>query len=417
MDKSSLLAIKGGKRVRENSFAPWPAYDSSHYEEISRMMIDSKLWRGIGMPACWTGKESENIAEKFESLMSSYIEAPYLFCVNSGTTALEIALQTLNLSRGDEVIVTPYSYFASASAIKRAGATPVFADISHQTLNMDVQSVEKLITERTKALIVVHFGGIPAPMGRILNLAQKHNLRVIEDCAHALTAKWHGKNVGTIGDIGCFSFQGTKLLTAGEGGALSTCSEEYAKIMYSLHNGGRDLLKEKSDFHALLGGNYRISEIQAALLYLGWDLFLKQEKRRKENVLYFYKQLNKIEGFHLVETEESHIDRNYYIISLYYRKEFFQGLSRKRFVTLLNSEGIPCTTGYRYPLYQYPVLLDKKEDLEKYRSLCPVTEKVVSSVIWFDHTLFIGTKKDVDHILEAILKVKNNVEQILPRKK
>jgi len=196
------------------------------------------LWRGLETPKFWDNKRSINISETFEQAFSNYIGSKFVFSLNSGTTALTIACKAL-VKKEDEVIVTPYSYFASASSIKEVGATAVFADICPDTLNIDIQSVEQKITDKTKALMIVHFGGIPVEMTPFYQIAQKYDLAIIEDCAHVINAKWNNRNVGTLGTVGCFSFQGTKLITAGEGGAIACNDRALANTMFSLHNAGR----------------------------------------------------------------------------------------------------------------------------------------------------------------------------------
>jgi len=412
MVNKSILAIKGGTKIRNKPFNNWPALKEKELEQIFKKIKNKALWRGLETPKFWDNKSTVNISETFEHSLSNYIGSKFVFSLNSGTTALIIACKALRLREEDEVIVSPYTYFASASSIKEAGATPVFADISPDTLNMDINSVKQKITKKTKALMIVHFGGIPVEMDSIYQIAQKYDLAIIEDCAHVINAKWNKKNVGTLGTIGCFSFQGTKLITAGEGGAIACDDRELANTMFSLHNGGR--IDSSAYKHELLGGNYRISEIQSALLMVGWESFFEQEKIRKINAEYFYEKISELDGVTVINSNNQKIDRNYYIIAIRYNSLYFEGLTKKRFIFALNAEGIPCSSGYENGLYKNPLFFHNDSECD---NVYPETEKACDEIIWFPHHLFLGKKEDMDDIINAIYKIKENVRQILPKKR
>jgi dTDP-4-amino-4,6-dideoxygalactose transaminase len=413
MDKNGL-AIKGGAKTRSKPFNNWPDLKEKDIAQVVRMIKNKALWRGLETPKFWDNKTTINVSEKFENSLSNYMGSKYVFSLNSGTTALIIACKAL-LRKGDEVIVSPYTYFASASSIKEADATPVFADISQDTLNIDIKSIRQKITKKTKALMIVHFGGIPVEMEPIYQIVQKYDLAIIEDCAHVINAKWNGKNVGTLGTVGCFSFQGTKLITAGEGGAIACNDRELANMMFSLHNAGR---VDSSEYrHELLGGNYRISEIQSALLTIGWEYFFEQEKIRKINAEYFYEKISKIDGITAINNNNPLIERNYYIMAIRYNSIFFEGLTKKRFVLALNTEGIPCSPGYVKGLYKNPLFSQNDSGDSEYAHVYPETEKACNEIVWFPHHLFLGKKDDIDDIITAIYKIKENVRQILPKKR
>lgn len=415
MVNKTTLAIKGGTKTRNKPFNTWPDFKEEDLNKLAKMMKGKVLWRGLEFPKFWDNKSAINISEEFEQLFSNYIGSRFVFSVNSGSTALAIACKALCLRKEDEVIVSPYTYFASASSIKEAGATPVFADISSDTLNIDIKSVEQKITEKTKALMIVHFGGIPVEMEPIYQIARKYNLAIIEDCAHVINAKWNDKNVGTLGTVGCFSFQGTKLITAGEGGAIACDDRELANYMFALHNGGRT---DNSAYkHELLGGNYRISEIQSALLTVGWEYFFEQEKVRRINAEYFYEKISELDGIAIINNTNPKIERNYYIIAVRYNPLYFEGLTKKRFIAALNAEGVPCSAGYDKGLHTNPLFLQSDSDNNKYDNIYPETEKACNEMIWFPHHLFLGKKDDMDDIINAIYKIKENVGQILPKKR
>ena len=411
----TILAIKGGAKTRNKPFNTWPDFKEEYLDKIVKMIKGKVLWRGLEIPKFWDNKSAINISEEFEQLFSNHIKSKYVFSLNSGSTALIIACKALRLRKEDEVIVSPYTYFASASSIKEAGATPVFVDICSDTLNIAIKSIEQKITEKTKALMIVHFGGIPVDMEPICQISRKYNLAIIEDCAHVINAKWNSKNVGTIGTVGCFSFQGTKLITAGEGGAIACDDRELANYMFALHNGGR--IDNSPYRHELLGGNYRISEIQSALLMLGWESFFEQERIRKINAEYFYKKISEIDGITIIDNNNPKIERNYYIIAIRYNHLHFEGLTKKRFILALNAEGIPCSAGYDKGLYKNPLFSQNYSGDSEYDNIYPETEKACNEIIWFPHHLFLGKKDDVDDIINAIHKIKENVRQILPKKR
>ncbi len=210
---------------------------------------------------------------KFQEDFSAYTGAKYAMALNSCTAALHLSLVVLGLQPGDEVITTPMTFCASANAIIHAGAIPVFADIDRETFNIDPAAIEAKITDKTRAILPVHFAGRPCDMDKIMDIAKKHNLYVVEDCAHAIETRYQGKQAGTFGDIGCFSFYVTKNLVTGEGGMVITNNEEYANKVkvYGLHGMSKDAWKRFSDegfkhyevvFH---GFKYNMTDMQASL--------------------------------------------------------------------------------------------------------------------------------------------------------
>ena len=245
------LAIAGGRPVTESKPAPWPVIGDSEKENLLQVLESGKWWYG------------EKV-RRFESEYASFQNAKYGVSCMNGSMALEMGLLACGISEGDEVIIPPYTFLATATAVIRVNAVPVFADISLSTCNLDPADVERKITPRTRAIMPVHFAGLPADMDALKAVAAKHSLAIIEDACHSWGSQWKGKGTGAIGDCGVFSFQMSKNITAGEGGILLTDNEEIAEIARSYSNCGR--LPNRHNYqHFLPGGNMRMTEMQAAM--------------------------------------------------------------------------------------------------------------------------------------------------------
>lgn len=400
------LAIDGGKPTRTKSFPKWPVWDETELNKI-RDVLESGVW-GIG---------GSNVPE-FEQKFASYVGAEYGICLTSGTTALEVALKAADVGHGDEVIVPPYTFMATASSVLMVNAVPVFADVDPETYNINPKEIEKAITERTKAIIPVHIGGCPADMDAIMDIAKKHNLIVIEDCAQAAAAEWKGQKVGIIGDMGCFSFQSSKNLCAGEGGIITSNNKELADKCWSYHNCGR--VREGAWYeHHVLGANLRMTEWQAAILLAQMDRLDDQTKTRNDNALYLAEKLSEIEGIKTQKRDSRITSHAYHLFIFMYDANKFGGNPRSRFLQALSAEGIPCSPGYnplykddlfKAPIQECPLSCGYyKGKIDYSKVYCPVTEKACQEEgIWLFQNMFLGDKNDMDDIFNAIKKVKEN---------
>ena len=400
------LAIDGGEKVRTKPFPGWPVWDESELNAL-REVLESGRW-GIG----------NSKVPEFEEKFAAYVGVKQGICVTNGTAALEIALRAADVSRGDEVIVPPYTFMATASAVLMVNGIPVFADIDPDTYNIDPDAAEKAITERTKAIIPVHIGGCPADMDRIMEIAKKHNLIVIEDCAQAHCAEWNGKRVGSIGDRGCFSFQSSKNLCAGEGGIITANNQELGDKCWSYHNCGRVKSGGWYD-HRVLGSNFRMTGWQAAILLAQMERLDEQTEIRNRNGIYLSEKLSEIEGIKPAKRDERVTKHAYHLYVFRYDAEKFGGQPRARFLEALRAEGIPCSPGYN-PLYKHdlfkasiqknPLLYGyDKGDADYSKLYCPVTEKACNEEgIWLTQNVLLGTQEDMDDIVEAVKKIRDS---------
>jgi dTDP-4-amino-4,6-dideoxygalactose transaminase len=352
-----VLAITGGKPLSSRGFRiKWPIVTEADVKAVERVARSGAWWR-------YGGRE----VEKFEKEFGRYHDAEYVLGVANGTVAIEIALRACGIEPGDEVIVPAVTFIASASAVLMARAVPVFADIIEDTCQIDPADVEKKITPRTKAVVVVHYGGYPADMDAFQEIARKHGLRVIEDSAHAQGSAWRGRKVGAIGDIGTFSFQQSKSLTCGEGGAVTTCSEELYNNAYAYHHIGRTLGSDKYH-HTIVGPNYRITEFQGAVLRTQLRKLQAQTLKRMENAEKLSGAMEGIPGLEPLKKDVRITQRGYYFYVLRFDEKQF-GLSRDRFLTAMEAEGVPLGKGYGAPVYRLPVF----REMSFGRAGCPLT--------------------------------------------
>jgi dTDP-4-amino-4,6-dideoxygalactose transaminase len=399
------LAINGGPKTLTKAFN-WPVFDHSDVEAVSEV-TNSGAW---GNPDC-TG-----LVEEFEKEFAVYCGSKYaITCVN-GSVALRLALIACGVRPGDEVIVPPYTFIATASIVLEANCVPVFVDIDPETYNLDPKEIEKAITPKTKAIIPVHFAGQACDMDAIMQMAEKHKLRVIEDAAHAHGGAYKDKKLGSIGDAGCFSFQSSKNLTSGEGGIVVTDDEQLYDMMNSLRNVGRVKGGEWYEHHNL-GCNYRITQLQAALLSKQLGRLEDQTQKRNDNGLYLNALLEKIEGIQPLSRGRGETLHTYHIYIFKYDKSKFNGLSKRDFADMLAAEGVPSFMGYPEPLYKQPLFQEKNfmcyaipEEVDYTNVHCPETEKACyEDAVWIMQNTMLGTKEDMDLIAAAILKIQGAV--------
>ncbi|GAB3981466.1 DegT/DnrJ/EryC1/StrS family aminotransferase [Spirosoma terrae] len=399
------LAINGGDRVVKGSF-PWPVFDEQEVQAVADI-VRSGQW---GNPDC------DGAVAAFEREFADYCGSTYaISCVN-GSVSLRLALIACGVRPGDEVIVPPYTFIATASVVLEANCVPVFVDIDPDTYNLDATKLEAAITERTRAIIPVHFAGLPCDMDAILSVARRYNLRVIEDAAHAHGAELNGKKLGTFGDAGSFSFQSSKNLTSGEGGMVITNDDALYQTMNSLRNVGRLPHGQWYD-HFNPGCNYRITQLQAVLLSQQLKRLDEQTILRNENGLYLDTLLEPIDGITPLSRGALPLRHCYHLYIFRYDKTRFGDLPKKEFVAMLSAEGVPCSAGYPHPLYKQPVFQQKNwmcyaipDSVDYAQVSCDVAERACADeAVWIFQHAMLGSRSDMDSFAEAIHKIQRNV--------
>ncbi len=405
-------AILGGKPVRSAGFASWPRVRPQDEEAVLRV-VKSGGWYRNG----WV--------QRFEQVYAERNDAKYCIACSSGTSALYTSLGALGVGPGDEVIVPPYTFMATVTVVLQHYALPIFVDSDPETFLMDPDKLEAAITERTAAIIPVHIGGSVAHLDRILAIAQKHNIPVIGDACQAHLAQWRGRSAGSWGTTGCYSFQLSKNLCSGEGGAIVTNDEEMADKCFAFHNCARKR-DPRSNFVYRLGRNtnVRMTEFQGALLLSQMEGIEERAKVRSENAEYLTGMLSEIPGIVPAKMYEGCTRNAYHLYMFRYIPEQFANLSRSQFVRALRAEGIPVSEGYG-PLNKDRFLVDAlnsrgylrvygKERIAAWpeQNQCPQNDKLCEQGCWFLHTVLLGTREDMDQIAEAFRKVHQYASEI-----
>jgi dTDP-4-amino-4,6-dideoxygalactose transaminase len=373
-------------------------WDEEDAQAVANVVRSGRWFHG-------NGSHVEEFARAYAALHGARHGVP---CCN-GTQALEVALRAAGVRAGDEVITTPYTFIATASATVQVNAVPVFADVDPDTLNLDPAAAEAAITEKTRAIITVHVAGCPADMDAFTELARRRGLVLIEDAAQAHLAAWEGRPVGAIGDAGTFSFQASKNLNAGEGGIVLTDNLEIYERAWSLVNCGR--VREGGWYeHRALSGNYRLAELQAALLLSQSRRVEEQAERRNASALYLARQLVEIEGIRPLARDPRVTRHAYHLFIFRYDREAFGGMSREDFIAALRGEGIPSSPGYS-PLYRSPGFrIDPATHpfagaVDCSRVHLPEVEKACEEAVWLGQSMLLAEEKDMDDISAAIRKI------------
>ncbi len=355
------LALAGGSKAGDGIREQWPFTDREDVENITRVIEDGLGgWCRLYDP--YGGERSH--CNRFEQTWAEYHDAEYALGIANGTVAIDTGLRALGLSRGAEVICPSITFIASASGILMAGGIPVFADVDPETCQISAEDIERKITPRTQGILVVHYGGYPVDLTEVKRIADKHGLFVFEDCAHAQGTEWEGRKVGAIGDIGSFSFQGSKSLTSGEGGAIITDSRDLIEKCFAYHHIGRVLGSDKYD-HTTVGPNYRLSELQAAVLYTQLKKHPSQTETRMKAAAHISEACRGIPGLTPLKEDRRITQRGYYFYVLRFDEQEW-GVSRKTFIEACNAEGIQVGTGYGVPVYKISVFANTKFDATGY---------------------------------------------------
>ncbi len=400
---SRKLCILGGERSAVLPVPRWPQQDAREIANLTEV-CSSGNWGGFPMP--------NTFAKRFADGFARYHDARYGLCAANGTVTLEICLKAAGVQPGDEVIVPAYTWDGTAAAVLFVEAIPVFVDVSPDTYCLDPELFEAAITPRTRAVIPVHLGMNVCDMDRIVSIAAAHRIRVIEDCAHAHGAKWQGRGVGSIGDLGSFSFQTSKLMTAGEGGIILTSDDELYELCQSYVNCSRPTVTDVFK-HRVLGHNYRISEFQAAVLCIQLERLEEQTKLRKANAEYLTRRLAQIPGISPLRWDARITEPALYQYIFKFRAAEVDGLSREHLIAALEMEGIPSDGIFYEPVYRSSLFTPTPEKFDALRRCperadfsvyhCPVAERAAyEEAVWLPHHLFLGGQAYMDHIASTI---------------
>ena len=396
------LAVFGGPPIRTRPFAEWPVFGVPEEQRLLRVLRSGH----------WGRLDGPEVSE-FEQRFAAMHGCGHAIAVVNGTVALRIALLAAGIRSEDEVIVPPYTFVATATAVIEANAVPVFADIDLNTFNLDPAAVEAAITPRTRAIVPVHFAGQPADMDAIMGLAADRGILVLEDAAHAHAASYRGRPAGSLGHIAAFSFQSSKNLTAGEGGIITTNDDALAAACRSIHNCGRVPDGVWYEHH-VVSGNYRLGEFQGAILNAQLDRLEEQTAARDRNGRRLTSLLAALPGLHPQRRPPECTRHSHHLYMLRIDPAVF-GAPRPAVLAALEAEGIPCSAGYGYSLPDQPLFRNKAfgpflprdaDRLDYRRSHCPNSDLICrEQAVWLGQNLLLGGDQDIDDIARAFTKI------------
>lgn len=415
--KSTFNLAKHSLLEKERRMPQWPRWPQ-WIPETDEQQVLEVLRSGV-----WSRAAKVN---EFETRFAEVMGSKRCLTTVNGTNALICALTNLGVGDGDEVIVTPYTFIATIQAILQVGAMPVFVDIDPWTFQINPDKIEAKISSRTKAILPVHIAGLPSDMKKIMAIAKKHDLIVIEDACQAHLAEIDHKKVGTFGHAGCFSFQNSKNLPIGEGGAILSDDEKFMDKCYSYHNYGIAYGSVKDSLGSgivMFGTKLRITEYQAAIGLAQLNRLDSQTTRRNENAKYLTSQIDLIAGVIPPRLIPGVTRGAWHLYPFRYQKQYFNGMERDQFIKALKAEGVPCSGGYD-TINDKPYLKDafqserfKKSFSENQlhwesfleRNKCPENESLCKNeAVWFNQNLLLGTKEDMSYIALAIQKIYKN---------
>ena len=406
----SELALLGGSKAKRKSFPLWPRYDDNERRALQEV-LESRVW--------WRTPGTKTL--QFEQAFAAYHGARHGIAVTNGTAALEVTMAALGVGQGDEVIVPDFTFIATASAVLFANALPVLVDVDPQSHCLDPALTEAAITPRTKAIVAVHMGGHPADLDRLLEIAKRHRIALVEDSAHAHGSEWRGRKIGTFGTAGTFSFQASKLMTAGEGGMIISNDDQFERLARSVHDCGR-MPGEWFYSHFIYGSNYRLSEWQGAVLNVQLGRLEEQTLHRHRSGRLLDKLLSEIPGITPQICDPRCTRNGQYAYIFHVDAKQFAGISTENFIAALNAEGIPTQASYP-PLHEldcfrngeYRKRLSRSQATEPHAFLkqsFPQTQRAAWETVWIPQFALLGDEEDMNEIAEAIRKIQRNAGEI-----
>lgn len=415
---SEKPALLGGTPAWSKSRWPkWPRWVPETDEPRVLEVLRSGVWSRAG------------VVTEFEKEWASAIGTKRCLALVNGTNSLVTALAQSGVGAGDEVLVPPYTFIATVTAVLSNNAVPVFVDIDPLTYQMDPAKIEEKITPRTKVILPVHILGLPVDMKRINAIAKKHNLKVIEDACQAHFAEIDGKRVGSWGDAGCFSFQNSKNLPIGEGGAIVSDDDHFIDKCFSYSNLGfpyGSAVGTVGTGSVMQGTKIRFSEYQAAVGLAMLKRLDAETTTRNENAAYLTKLVADIPGIIPQKMYPDTTRGAYHLYGFRFKANDFKGLSRNDFLKALRAEGVPCSSGYT-PLNTQPFLAStfetptyrkiySKKDLniETYNknNRCPENDLLCEEAVWFTQNMLLAEKSDMEYIAAAIRKTYQNADKL-----
>lgn len=415
---SNAAAVLGGDPLRTKKWPEWPVWNPASDEKLLLEDIRSGIWSRAGL------------VKQFEEKWAAAVGTKRCLTVVNGTNALTTALLQLGVGGGDEVIVPSYTFIGTVAPVLATGAMPVFADTDRNTFQIDPAKIEAKITARTRAIIPVHILGLPVDIEKILSIAKKHKLLVVEDACQAHLAEVNHKRVGSFGDAGCFSFQNSKNLAIGEGGAITSNDEKFMDRCYSYHNYGNPYgsVVGSVDAGTLIAGNkLRLTEYQAAIGLAQLERLEEQTNTRNENAAYLRSKIKDLPGIIPYTLSPNVTKAAFHLFPFRYNQAAFKGLPRAAFIKALTAEGVPVSSGYT-PLNKMPYLENAFQsknyrkmypaaalDIKKYmqQNDCPANDKLCNEeAVWLFQSMLLGSKEDMDDIAAGIEKVYSNAEAI-----
>jgi len=423
----SQLALLGGEKVRDKEFAPQQDFGEEE-KRLVMEVLDSKVLSGfLASPGeKFLGGEKVRM---LEDLFKDYCHVNHALAVNSATAGLHAAVAAINVNPGDEILVTPYSMCASATAVVMHNAIPVFLDIDENTFNINPEEIKKAITPETKAIIVVHLFGYPAEMDEIMRIAREHELKVIEDAAQALSCTYNGNHVGTIGDIGVFSFNQNKTITTGEGGVIVTNDDELAQRVSLVRNHGEVVVEHYpiETIAGIVGYNYRMTELEAAI---GIGQFKKLDKLTSHRIQlaeYLTENLQQFKPVITTPRIKGHSKHVYFVYPMKFNAAE-ANVHRDKFAEAVRAEGVPIGAGYVRPIYLEPMYQQllaygdsgfpfrgphMKKAISYPKGMAPVCEKMhYEELLTTPICHYPLTEKDIDDFVVAVGKVLNNIADL-----
>ena len=406
----AALALLGGEKAKTKPFPIWPHYDEAE-ERALKQVLESRIW--------WRTPGTKTL--EFERAFAKFHGARHGIAVTNGTAALEVTMAGLGIGAGDEVILPDFTFVATASAVLFANALPVPVDVDPGTYCINPDLVEEAITPRTKAVIAVHMGGHPADLDRLKTITDRKKLALIEDSSHAHASEWKGKRIGTFGVAGTFSFQSSKLMTAGEGGIIISNDEEFERQARSVHDCGR-MPGEWFYSHFIYGSNYRLSEWQGAVLQAQLGRLDEQTKVRHRNARLLDRLLGTIPGITPQKLDDRCTRHAHYAYIFHVNKKEFAGIATDRFIAAMNAEGIPNQASYP-PLHQlhmfrngeYRKRLCGKPAKERHAFLkrrFPATQKAAWETVWIPQPALLGDEEDVEEIAASLSKIQKHAKDL-----